>query len=154
MKSPLKANNDLKKKKVLFNKTQIMKNLTSILTCTMIMVVVASAQNVINPASPGFDVIRGNIPHGRIDTISYSSKTVGTLRRALIYTPPGYSKRKKYPVLYLLHGIGGDEKEWLNGGHPEVILDNLYADSKSETNDRCHAQWKSHERRSRSGKYF
>ena len=109
-----------------------MKNLISILTCTMIMVVVASAQNVINPASPGFDVIRGNIPHGRIDTISYSSKTVGTLRRALIYTPPGYSKRKKYPVLYLLHGIGGDEKEWLNGGHPEVILDNLYADSKIE----------------------
>ena len=96
------------------------------------MVVVASAQNVIKPASPGFDVIRGNIPHGRIDTISYSSKTVGTLRRALIYTPPGYLKRKKYPVLYLLHGIGGDEKEWFNGGHPEVILDNLYADSKIE----------------------
>ena len=109
-----------------------MKNLISILTCTMIMVVVASAQNVINPASPGFDVIRENIPHGRIDTISYSSKTVGTLRRALIYTPPGYLKRKKYPVLYLLHGIGGDEKEWFNGGHPEVILDNLYADSKIE----------------------
>ena len=51
---------------------------------------------------------------------------------ALIYTPPGYSKKKKYPVLYLLHGIGGDEKEWLNGGHPEVILDNLYAEGKVE----------------------
>src|SRR5678809_1589249 len=76
--------------------------------------------------------MRENISQGRIDTINYSSKTVGTVRRALIYTPPGYSKRKKYPVLYLLHGIGGDEKEWLNGGHPEVILDNLYADSKIE----------------------
>jgi enterochelin esterase-like enzyme len=96
------------------------------------VMVVGSAQKVVNPASPGFDVMRLNIPHGRIDTISYSSKTVGTIRRALIYTPPGYSKRKRYPVLYLLHGIGGDEKEWLNGGHPEVILDNLYAESKIE----------------------
>ena len=60
------------------------------------------------------------------------SKTVGSKRRALIYTPPGYSKKKKYPVLYLLHGIGGDEKEWLNGGTPQVILDNLYADGKIE----------------------
>jgi enterochelin esterase-like enzyme len=109
-----------------------MKNLISILTCTMMLAVGASAQKVVNPVAPGFDVMRENISHGRIDTISYSSKTVGTIRRALIYTPPGYSKRKKYPVLYLLHGIGGDEKEWLNGGHPEVILDNLYADSKIE----------------------
>jgi enterochelin esterase-like enzyme len=81
---------------------------------------------------PGFDAVKENIPHGKIDTISYTSKTVGTTRRALIYTPPGYSKKKKYPVLYLLHGIGGDEKEWLNGGHPQVILDNLYADHKIE----------------------
>jgi enterochelin esterase-like enzyme len=79
-----------------------------------------------------YDAVKENIPHGTIDTISYSSKTVGTSRRALIYTPPGYSKKKKYPVLYLLHGIGGDEKEWLNGGHPQVILDNLYAENKIE----------------------
>jgi len=79
-----------------------------------------------------FDVVKESIPHGKIDTINYPSKTVGTSRRALIYTPPGYSKKKKYPVLYLLHGIGGDEKEWLNGGHPQVILDNLYAESKIE----------------------
>lgn len=79
-----------------------------------------------------FDVVKENIPHGKIDTISYNSKTVGVSRRALIYTPPGYSIKKKYPVLYLLHGIGGDEKEWLNGGHPQVILDNLYAESRIE----------------------
>src|SRR5690348_357638 len=79
-----------------------------------------------------FDVVKESIPHGKLDTISYTSKTVGTSRRALIYTPPGYSKSKKYPVLYLLHGIGGDEKEWLNGGHPQVILDNLYAENKIE----------------------
>ena len=50
----------------------------------------------------------------------------------MIYTPPGFTKKKKYPVLYLLHGIGGDEKEWLNGGTPQVILDNLYAGGKIE----------------------
>lgn len=86
----------------------------------------------VKPATIGFDTVRNDIPHGKIDTISYSSKTVGTTRRSLIYTPPGYSKKQKYPVLYLLHGIGGDEKEWLNGGHPEVILDNLMADGKIE----------------------
>lgn len=77
-----------------------------------------------------FDVVKEGIPHGKIDTINYDSKSVGASRRALIYTPPGYSKKSKYPVLYLLHGIGGDEKEWLNGGHPQVILDNLYAENR------------------------
>src|SRR3954469_18104899 len=81
-------------------------------------------------APNGFDSLRAGIPQGKIDTIRYASKTVGTTRNALVYTPPGFSKKKKYPVLYLLHGIGGDEKEWLNGGNPQVILDNLYADKK------------------------
>ena len=90
------------------------------------------AQDIEKHAPVGFDSVQPNIPHGKIDTISYNSTTVGTTRRSLIYTPPGYSKKKKYPVLYLLHGIGGDEKEWLNGGHPEVILDNLYAQGKVE----------------------
>ena len=89
------------------------------------------ASSVIENTPPeGFDVARSNIPHGTISTITYPSKTVGNDRNAIIYTPPGYSKSKKYPVLYLLHGIGGDEKEWLNGGHPEIILDNLYAQGK------------------------
>src|SRR5215217_7143816 len=88
------------------------------------------AQNIVKQAPPGFDSLRTDIAHGKIDTITYTSKTVGTKRRALIYTPPGFSKRKNYPVLYLLHGIGGDEKEWLKGGQPQVILDNLYAAGK------------------------
>ena len=92
----------------------------------------ARSQNIVKQAPPGFDSLRADIAHGKIDTITYNSKTVGTKRRALIYTPPGFSKNKKYPVLYLLHGIGGDEKEWLNGGKPQVILDNLYAENKIE----------------------
>ncbi len=86
----------------------------------------------VKSAPAGFDVERPNILHGTIDSITYTSKTVGTKRQALIYTPPGFSKSKKYPVLYLLHGIGGDKMEWYNGGKPNVILDNLYADGKIE----------------------
>ena len=48
-----------------------------------------------------------------------------------VYTPPGYSKDKKYPVLYLLHGIGGDETEWQRFATPNVLLDNLLADGKA-----------------------
>ena len=90
------------------------------------------AQTDLKYRTLGFDVVQSNIPHGKIDTITYKSRTVGTDRRALIYTPPCYSKDKKYPVLYLLHGIGGDEMEWFINGHPEVILDNLYAEKKVE----------------------
>jgi enterochelin esterase-like enzyme len=88
------------------------------------------AQERVSQMPVGYDSLRADIPHGRIDTIHYASKTVGTTRRALIYTPPGYSARKKYPVLYLLHGIGGDEKEWLTG-RPQLIMDNLYAEGKA-----------------------
>ncbi|HOX82946.1 MAG TPA: alpha/beta hydrolase-fold protein [Chryseolinea sp.] len=91
------------------------------------------AQNTDKLAPQGFDVVREGIAQGKIDTISYPSKTVGVNREALVYTPPGYSKSKKYPVLYLLHGIGGDKKEWLKQGQPQVILDNLYADKKLES---------------------
>ncbi|RQW05271.1 hypothetical protein EH223_05300 [candidate division KSB1 bacterium] len=94
---------------------------------------VSYSQEILKHAPEGFDVLRADIAHGKIDSIQYESKTVGTTRKAIIYTPPGFSKDEKYPVLYLLHGIGGDEKEWLNGGHPQVILDNLYAENKIES---------------------
>jgi enterochelin esterase-like enzyme len=84
------------------------------------------------PEEPaGFDQMREGIPHGKLEMVEYDSKSVGTRRKAYVYTPPGYSTEKKYPVLYLLHGIGGDEKEWARGGHPEIILDNLIADQKA-----------------------
>jgi len=95
-------------------------------------VTISRAQGIVTQMPPDFATVQNNIPHGKIDSFNYKSKTVGTTRQSLIYTPPGYSKKKKYPVLYLLHGIGGDDKEWLNGGHPEVILDNLYAEGKVE----------------------
>ncbi|GAA3956464.1 alpha/beta hydrolase [Chitinophaga oryziterrae] len=109
-----------------------MKQLLFALSFLLLLAVPAFSQNIVKQAPAGFDSLRADILHGKIDTISYTSKTVGTQRRALIYTPPGFSKKKKYAVLYLLHGIGGDEKEWLNGGKPQLILDNLYAEHKIE----------------------
>jgi enterochelin esterase-like enzyme len=97
-----------------------------------VMSTYAFSQNTEKHAPRGFDKFQTEIAHGKIDSVYYESKTVGAKRKAMIYTPPGYTKNKKYPVLYLLHGIGGDEKEWLNGGQPQVILDNLYAEKKIE----------------------
>ena len=114
------------------NTENAMKKLILLLTAVIVTCVYVNSQNIEKHAPEGYDVLRTGILHGKIDTITYVSKTVGTNRRAIIYTPPGYSKSKKYPVLYLLHGIGGDEKEWLKGGQPQVILDNLYADKKIE----------------------
>jgi enterochelin esterase-like enzyme len=92
----------------------------------------AEAQTILKEGPKGFDQVRSGIATGKLDSMTYLSKTVGTSRKVLVYTPPGFSKKKKYPVLYLLHGIGGDEKEWLKGGSPQVILDNLYAENKLE----------------------
>lgn len=95
--------------------------------------IVLNADDV--PAFPdppaGFDEPRVDIPHGRLEMIEYDSKTVGTKRKMQVYTPPGYSKETKYPVLYLLHGIGGDETEWQRFARPEVLLDNLIAEGKA-----------------------
>jgi len=73
---------------------------------------------------------REAIPHGKLELIEYDSKTVGTRRKMNVYTPPGYSKDTKYPVVYLLHGIGGDETEWIRFAHPAELFDNLIADGK------------------------
>jgi len=80
----------------------------------------------------GFNARRDDIPHGKREMIEYDSKTVGATRKMQVYTPPGYSTDKKYPVLYLLHGIGGDETEWERFATPDVLLDNLIADGKAK----------------------
>jgi enterochelin esterase-like enzyme len=82
-------------------------------------------------APEGYDKAREGIAKGKLEMVEYDSKSVGNKRKALVYTPPGYSADTKYPVLYLLHGIGGDEEEWRRGGNPNVILDNLIADKKA-----------------------
>ncbi|MGB8453893.1 MAG: alpha/beta hydrolase-fold protein [Anaerocolumna sp.] len=92
----------------------------------------------------GYDQYRSNIPHGTVTTISYHSNTTGTDRKAMVYTPPGYSASQKYNVLYLLHGIGGDHTEWYNNGRPDIILDNLYFGEQTGSDDCSDAQWPCH----------
>jgi enterochelin esterase-like enzyme len=82
------------------------------------------------PMPKGFDAKRTGIDKGKVETLEYDSTTVGSKRKLVVYTPPGYSKDTKYPVFYLLHGAGGNEANWTTAGKANTILDNLYADKK------------------------
>jgi enterochelin esterase-like enzyme len=72
------------------------------------------------------------VPHGEIQTLWYASKSLGTIRRLTIYTPPGYAEatERRYPVLYLFHGANADETAWERLGRVNLILDNLLAEGK------------------------
>ena len=69
------------------------------------------------------------VPHGTVSKVWYPSATAGFDRRLTVYTPAGYENnpKMKYPVLYVLHGIGGDEDAWVTQGRATQILDNLIA---------------------------
>ncbi|HEY8995667.1 MAG TPA: alpha/beta hydrolase-fold protein [Lacunisphaera sp.] len=68
---------------------------------------------------------------GRLESFEYDSGVTGKRRKAQVYLPPGYSADKKYPVLYLLHGIGGNEHEWTGYVKAHAIVDNLIAAGKT-----------------------
>ena len=73
------------------------------------------------------------VPHGTVSKVWYESPTADITRRVTVYTPAGYeTSGKEYPVLYLLHGIGGDENAWSELGRAAQILDNLIAQGKAE----------------------
>jgi len=63
--------------------------------------------------------------NGKLTEKSYYSNTTNAKRKCIVYTPPGYDPNDTYPVMYLLHGIGGDHKEWQNNGTPKEILNKL-----------------------------
>jgi enterochelin esterase family protein len=72
------------------------------------------------------------VPHGTVSKIWYDAPGLDIKRRMTVYTPPGYeSAKKSYPVLYLLHGAGGDEEAWMELGRASQILDNLIASGKA-----------------------
>jgi enterochelin esterase-like enzyme len=82
-------------------------------------------------APTGFDKPRPGVDTGRLETFSYDSTVTGTRREANVYLPPGYSADRKYPVLYLLHGISGNPYEWPGYIHADAIIGNLIADGKA-----------------------
>jgi enterochelin esterase family protein len=75
-----------------------------------------------------------DVPHGTVQAVWYPSPTLKQAsRRMMVYTPPGYETgTTKYPVLYLLHGGGGDEEAWLTMGRANIIIDNLIAAGKAK----------------------
>jgi len=89
-----------------------------------------SVMVVAQDAVPAYLQVR-SVPHGTVQTVEYKSKALGTDRKMIVYTPPGYERStNRYPVLYLLHGAGSTETSWTERGRAHVILDNLIADGK------------------------
>lgn len=73
------------------------------------------------------------VAHGTVSKVWYDDAKAGLTRRMTVYTPAGYeTSKQKYPVLYLLHGIGGDEEAWMDLGRASQILDNLIAQGKAK----------------------
>jgi enterochelin esterase-like enzyme len=83
------------------------------------------------PVPPeGFNVARDGIPHGEVRLLEYESRTLGIRRPLRVYTPAGYSTARKYPVLYLQHGLGNTSTEWAQRARAPIIADNLIAAGK------------------------
>lgn len=94
---------------------------------------VSTVRNYIIVPGAAADLYRvQDVPHGNVSLVWYDSPTLKTRRRMAVYTPPGYDAgRSYYPVLYLLHGSGGDETAWLEQGRAAQIADNLIAQGKA-----------------------
>ena len=85
------------------------------------------------PDTPvGFDAPSAGKIQGRVEVFEYESTVTGTKRKAVVYLPPNYSTTRKYPVLYLLHGIAGNEWEWSGYIHADPIVDNLIVAGKAQ----------------------
>ena len=95
---------------------------------------VATVTNVFLIGGGRADLYKVNdVPHGTVSRIWYDSPTLGMKRRLTVYTPADYeTSGKRYPVFYLLHGMGGDEEAWIALGRTSQILDNLIAQGKAE----------------------
>lgn len=121
----------MKRKTIKKEKGKVLRQAFFILAGLFVIPVCLIAQTL--PATPpsGYDQAQSSTPKGQITHYSYQSTVTNTQRRATVYLPPSYSTSTKYSVLYLLHGIGGNEDNWTTGGgNANVIADNLIAAGK------------------------
>lgn len=95
---------------------------------------VATVTNVFIIGGERADLYKVNkVPHGTVSRVWYNSPALEMDRRLTVYTPAGYETGgKRYPVFYLLHGMGGDEEAWIALGRTSQILDNLIAQGKAK----------------------
>jgi len=99
---------------------------------TSLLVTISSTSAASLPTMPpsGYDQVRNGVPRGQVVNISYFSTATNSTRPARVYLPPDI-QRTKIQCLYLLHGIGGSENDWFEGGgRANVIADNLIAEGK------------------------
>lgn len=112
----------------------MLKTMQAFLTLTLLCITTAGVFAQALPLIPpdGYDKVRNDIPHGQLVMTTYHSDATNSTRPVHIYLPPNYSTTKKYPVVYILHGIGGDEGNWTAGwgGCANIVADNLIADGK------------------------
>lgn len=95
---------------------------------------IANVSNIfIVPGGKADNYLVRDVDHGSVSKIWYDSPRLGMKRRATVYTPPGYesNREQRYPVLYLLHGMGGDENAWAELGRATQIIDNLIASGEA-----------------------
>jgi len=105
-----------------------MKSLLVTFSLLMSLLLVTPSLAESDPHTPpaDFDTRLEQVTYGKLTLTSYQSATTGRARKCYVLLPAGYSEEKEYPVLYLLHGIGGDHNEWM-GGKPDVVIGNLVA---------------------------
>src|SRR5258708_7074141 len=82
------------------------------------------------PGTPPLLISRQDVPHGVVHRHVLPSRIRGTETAVVVYTPPGFDPKKKYPVLYLLHGFGDEETAWVAVGRANFIADNLLAQQR------------------------
>jgi len=85
-----------------------------------------------NAAPSGFDYKKDGVAYGTLTEKSYYSNTTKATRKCFVFTPAGYDPTLTYPVIYLLHGIGGTHTEWKDGGQPNEILSNLISTDEAK----------------------
>lgn len=92
-----------------------------------------SVQSIFTVPGAEYQDVKTDVLHGSVGIVWYSSTTLGKVRRAHVYAPPGYNaNQQRYPVLYLLHNTGESDDSWIAEGRANVILDNLIAAGKAK----------------------